>query len=593
MNDSQRLRQRIDMAMGRRPADICLTNARLVDVYSGHIQENCTVRMGDGVIVGFGPGPATAEQDAGGAYLLPGLIDAHVHIESSLLCPPQFARLVLPLGTTTVVADPHEIANVLGAAGIAYMLESSADLPLDVRLMLPSCVPATPFEHAGATLSAADLAPFMDDPRVAGLGEVMNFPGVLQGAPDVLDKITLTRARRKTVDGHAPAITRLCGPLALDAYSGAGIATDHECETVEEMHERIQRGMYVAIRQGSAARNLPLLIGGVTPANAHRCLLCTDDRHVDDILEHGHMNALLRLAVEHGCDPVTAVRMATLHAAQCYGLRGKGGIAPGMGADCVLVEDLRSFRVTRVYARGRLVAEDGQLRVPLEAPTPRAVTGAVRPAPLHADMLRLPLPTGRARVIGLRPGSIVTEALERTVRTTAGFFDAAANPGLTRLAVIERHHGTGHVGVGLLEGYAALGMSLGGAIATTIAHDSHNIVVAGDSEADMLTAVEDLRRMGGGITLVRCGSVLEHLPLPVAGLMSDRPAEEVREAVHRLLALAQKEFRLAPGVEPFMALSFMALPVIPELKMTDNGLFDVRSFSLVDVGIVSAEEKTC
>ena len=585
MSTIDTLQQRIDMALGRAKADLCLTHVRVVDVFSGQVTEPLTLRMGGGVFLGYGPGPAARTVDAGGHYLLPGLMDAHVHIESSMLCPAQFARLVLPLGTTTVVADPHEIANVLGVAGIRYMLESSADLPLDVRIMLPSCVPATPFEHAGAVLDAAALAPLMGHPRVGGLGEMMNYPGVIHKSPDVLQKIALALAHHKPVDGHAPAIDKSLGALALDAYIGAGIGSDHECETVEEMQARIARGMYVAIRQGSAARNLPTLIQGVTPANAHRCVLCTDDRHPGDILENGHINYLLRLCVQHGLDPVLAVRMATLNTAQCFGLRHKGGIAPGLCADAVLVEDLQAFRVLEVYAQGQKVAEAGHLCVPLNAPTPAEVTGAVRPAPLSAEALHLPLPSGRARVIGIKPGTIVSEALECSVHTRQGRFDAQANPGFTKVAVIERHQGTGHVGVGLLQGYAAPGQLLGGTVATTIAHDSHNIVVAGDDDADMLAAVEDLRRMGGGITLVRHGQVLEHLPLPVAGLMSDQPAEDVHRAFERLLHRARAECHFAPGVEPFMTLSFMALPVIPELKLTDSGLFDVRTFSMVPVAV--------
>lgn len=587
MDTAQQLRNRVDMAMSREPADICLHNVRVVDVFSGSVSAPRTVRMGGGVFLGFEPGPARQEVDGRGRYLLPGLVDSHVHIESSMLCPPQFAQLVLPLGTTTVIADPHEIANVLGTAGIRYMLDSSAALPLDVRIMLPSCVPATPFEHAGAVLTADDLAPFMGEARVGGLGEMMNFPGVIHADQGVLEKLALAQKFAKPVDGHAPSLRKLMGPAALDAYAASGIGTDHECDTVEGMLARIERGMYVAIRQGSAARNLPELIRGVTPANAHRCLLCTDDRHPGDILEHGHINYLLRLAVEHGVDPILAVRMATLNAAQCFGLRGKGGIAPGLDADCVLVEDLQSFQVLQVYAGGRKVAEQGRLCVAVDAPTPAEVTGAVRPAPLRDDALRLPLPSGQARVIGVQPHSLVSLALEREVSTVAGCFDAAANPGLTKVAVIERHKATGHVGLGLLEGYAAPGALLGGAVATTIAHDSHNIVAAGDNDADIFAAVEDLRCMGGGITLVRHGKVLDHLPLPVAGLMSDCDAKKVHADFTRVLQTAHRELHIAEGVEPFMTLSFMALAVIPELKLTDQGLFDVRTFSFVPVNVAN------
>ncbi len=579
------LAKRVNMAAGREEADICLTHVNLVDVYSGQIRENMTIRMGDGVFVGFGPGPAKETVDGGGRFLLPGLVDSHVHIESSMLTPAQFARLVLPLGTTTVMADPHEIANVLGVTGLQYMLENSRNLPLDIRIMLPSCVPATPFEHAGAVLTAEDLAPLMGESHVGGLGEMMNFPGVIQADAHVLAKIALAICHNKPVDGHAPGIAHNMGLQALDAYRVAGILTDHECDTVEEMQERIERGMYCLIRQGSAARNLPTLMQGVTPLNAHYCLLCTDDRHPGDILEHGHIAYLLRLAVENGADPVLAVRMATLNPAQCFGLRTKGGIAPGQDADCLLVDDLRSFCVHSVYAKGQKVAENGRLCVDIQAPTPKEVTGAVRPAPLTPQALALALPTGRARVIGVRLHNVVSEPLERTIRTTNGFFDPSLNPGITRVAVIERHKGTGHVGLGLVEGYTAPGKMLGGVIATTVSHDSHNIVVAGDNEAEILLAVEDLIAMGGGITLVKNGAVLDHLPLPVAGLMSDKSAEEVHTAISRLLATAHAEFGFMEDAEPFMTLSFLALAVIPTYKITDQGLFDVRSFQFVPVSI--------
>ncbi len=581
MNMSETLARRIAMATGREPADLRVDNARVVDVFSHTVLENVSLLIGDGVFLGFDGGEARQTVNAGSRYLLPGLVDAHVHIESSMLTPPQFARLVLPRGTTTVIADPHEIANVLGVAGIRYMLDSAASLPLDVYIMLPSCVPATPFEHAGAVIRAADLTALMDEPRVAGLGEMMNYPGVINADKDVLEKIATALRARKRVDGHAPGIAG----QALDAYVCAGIRTDHECGTPEEMRDRLRRGMYVIIREGSAARNLSALIRGVTPGNAHRCLFCTDDRHPGDILAEGHMDNHLRLAVRHGLDPLLAGRMATLNAAQCYRLSHKGGIAPGLDADFLLVDDLREFSVREVYAKGVKIAENGALRVPIPADAPPVVTDTVRPAPLTPEALALALPTGRARVIGVQPRSLVTTALERTVVTTGGFFDAARNPGLTRIAVIERHKGTGHVGLGLLEGYVLPGRRLGGAIATTIAHDSHNIVAAGDAVGDILAAVEDLRRMGGGITLVRNGAVLDHLPLPVAGLMSDKTAEEISARMTALEALVRREFPVSPDVDPFMTLSFMALAVIPDLKLTDQGLFDVRAFDFVSVSV--------
>lgn len=569
------------MAQGLEPADMRIVNARIVDVFSHTVLENQTLLVGDTVFLGFGNGPARVTLDAGGRYLLPGLMDAHVHLESSMLIPPQFARLVVPFGTTTVVADPHEIANVLGEQGVQYILDSTEGLPLNVRVMLPSCVPATPFEHAGAVLNAEDLAPFMSHPRVCGLGEMMNYPGVLHADPQVLKKILLAFDHNKRVDGHAP---HLAGN-ALDAYVGAGVHTDHECSTLEEMHARIQRGMYVIIRQASGARNLPELIHGVSAANVHRCLLCTDDRHPGDILENGHMDYLLREVVKYGLDPLLAVRMATLNTAQCYDLKGKGGIALGWDADFLLVNDLRNFTVTEVYAAGVKVAENGTMCVPVEVETYPSMKHTVRLAKLSDSSFDLALPTGRARVMGVQPNSLVTLALERSVATTNGLFDAALNPRLVKAAVIERHKSTGHVGLGLLEGFIAQGAKLNGAIATTVAHDSHNIVVVGDSDADMLLAVEDLHVMGGGITLTRGGKVVDHLPLPVAGLMSERDAAEVHATFARLLTLVRGEFGIDPQVEPFMTLNFMALVVIPELKLTDQGLFDVSSFSFTPISL--------
>lgn len=578
--DSSRLARRIRMATGHEPADMRIVNARVVDVFSHALLENPVLRTGDGVFLSFGDGPARATLDAGGRFLLPGLMDAHVHLESSLLTPPQFARLVLPFGTTCVVADPHEIANVLGVEGLRYMLDSTEHLPLHVRFMLPSCVPATPFEHAGAILDAEDLAPFMSHPRVCGLGEMMNYPGVINADIPVLDKLCLAARHGKFADGHAPGLRG----RELDAYISAGVRTDHECGALEEMRDRLRRGMYVLIRQGSAARNLPDLIKGVTPGNAHRCLLCTDDRHPGDILENGHMDHLLRLAVRHGLDPLLAVRMATLHTALCFGIAGKGGIAPGWDADFLLVEDLRGFKVTEVYVGGEKAAEKGALCMPVREHVPPSVTHSVRPAPPRAEDFVLRLPAGRARVIGLQPHSLTTSALERAIAGD-GVFDAALNPGITKVAVVERHKGSGHTGLGLMEGYTAKNRRLHGAIATTIAHDSHNIVVAGDDDQDMLAAVEDLRAIGGGITLTRDGKVVDRLPLPVAGLMSARGAEEVHAAVERLLSLARREFGVSPQVEPFMTLSFMALTVIPELKLTDQGLFDVTRFAFVPVAL--------
>ncbi len=578
-------RHHIDMTARREPADLCVTNARIIDVFSQKIIEGRDLLIGDGLFLGFcEPGTARAAErlDARGRYLLPGLIDAHVHIESSMVTPPQFARLVIPKGTTTVIADPHEIANVAGIDGITYMLDASADLPLDVRIMLPSCVPATPFENAGATLSAESLAPLIDHARVGGLAEMMNFPGVVNADKDILEKLALARNAGKIIDGHAPML----GGTELDAYACAGVLTDHECSSPEELKDRIERGMFVLIRQGSAAKDLKRLIAGVTPENAWRCAFCTDDSSPEDVLTHGHMDKHLRLAVECGLDPLLAIRMATIFPATCYNLRGKGGIAPGYVADFVCVDDLKNFQAQEVFCRGNLTAKDGKMLVqPACPPLPAAVTSRVQIAPIEAAHFRLPLPNSRARVIGLEPHSLLTRSLEREVRTTDGCFDCEKNPGLAKIAVVERHKGSGNIGLGILEGYVAEGKHFGGAIATTIAHDSHNIVVAGDSDEDMLTAVLALRETGGGIVLVKGKKIIDQLPLPVAGLMSDQPVEKIAPAKKQLFERARQEYNIHPGAEPVMTLSFMALPVIPELKVTDQGLFDVTRFCFTPVAL--------
>ncbi len=564
------------MATGHTPADLRIDNVRIVDVFSGEIREG-SVSIGLGRILGFGAFEAREVMDGNGRFLLPGFIDGHVHIESSMLCPARFAELVLPFGTTTVVADPHEIANVKGMDGINYMLRASRNLPLDVRIMLPSCVPALPVEDAGAVLSADDISPLLADAGVGGLAEMMNVPGLVAGDDDVLEKMARTLAAGKVIDGHSPMVSR----STLDVCAALGIGTDHECTTVEEMEERIARGMYVLLREGSASRDLQHLLPGLTPENQRRCLFCTDDRQPSDILERGHIVNNVRMAVRFGIDPVSAVRMATLNAAECYGMRDRGGIAPGRRADMVLVEDLKDFRVLACWAGGELVAKNGGMLRSLSMADPGSLCKSVVLAPLPEHPFSVRVPSGRARVIGLRPHSLITDCLLRSVETGAdGEVELARNPGLLKIAVIERHHATGKMSTGLLDSRYGL---KNGAIATTIAHDSHNIVVAGDSEADMLSAVREVERMQGGIVMVSQGKVLARLPLPVGGLMSDRPAEEVSARLNELFALASSHYRIWEGADAFMTLSFLALPVIPSIKLTARGLFDVDRFTFVDV----------
>ncbi|WP_446425360.1 adenine deaminase [Mailhella sp.] len=565
-----------DMVTGRAPAELRIDNVRIVDVFSDEVRLG-SVCVGDGRILGFSKMEALDVYDAQGAYLIPGLIDGHVHIESSMLCPARFAELVLPFGTTTVVADPHEIANVKGMDGLRYMLEASRELPLSVRIMLSSCVPALPIEDSGATLEAADLAPMLTDPDVGGLAEMMNVPGLLDGAPDVLAKVGIARAAGKVVDGHAPMLSG----RSLDAYVALGVTTDHECTTPEELRERVARGMYVLLREGSAGREVKKLLPGLTTGNHRRCLFCTDDRQPADILERGHINGILKMAVEGGLDAVDAVRMATLNAAECYGMRDRGAIAPGLRADLVLVKDLKEFKVLACWAQGRLVAREGRMVEKLDMLWPGLLHSSVNIAPLPERPFSVKVPSGKARVIGLQPHSLITECRVQDVVTAEdGEVELEANPGLLKVAVIERHHATGKTGVGLLD--AQYGLQ-NGAIATTIAHDSHNIVVAGDNEDDMLAAVRELERIGGGIVMVAKGEVLDELPLPIGGLMSDQPADEVAQKLNELLRLACFHYRIWEGADAFMTLSFLALPVIPHFKITARGLFDGDTFSFVDV----------
>lgn len=583
MTDTAR---RIRMTLGKEDCDLAIVHVDVVDVFGCEVMEDSTVLVGDGVLLAVVPSsslpsPRAREVvDGKGRCLLPGLFDAHVHIESTMLTPGQFAAAVLPFGTTRVVADPHEIANVGGTEGLRYMFDAARGLPVDIRFALPSCVPCTPFEDAGAVLGAADLRPFLRDPQAASLGEVMNCPGVLACDGDLLAKVDEARGAGLAVDGHCPGLRGL--PLA--AYAGCGVGNDHECTTLEGMRARLRAGLYVFIRQGSAARSLETLVPGVTPHNARRCCLCTDDMHAGDILGQGHINRILARAVALGLPAPVAVAMASLNPSLAYGLSRTGAVAPGWAADLCLVEDLVAFRVAAVWRGGRKVAEEGRVLADVPSvPVPARLLASVHVGDLAPGCFRLPLPGRRARVIGLQPRSLVTRQEVMDVATTpAGDFDAALNPGLCKVAVVERHRGLGLVGLGILSGYAKEGALLGGAIATSIAHDSHNIVVAGSSDGDMAAAVRRVCAMQGGIALVRDGQVVADLPLPVAGLMSTQDAAAVAEGNGRI-ARAARLLAVSGDVDPVVTLSFMALCVIPSLKVNTRGLFDVDAFRFVRI----------
>jgi adenine deaminase len=568
--DSAIRKRLIDVAAKREPADLVISDAQVVNVFTGAIERGDVAIVGD-LIAGIGNYTAETYIDAAGRYLLPGLIDAHVHIESSLVDPASFAQLTLPHGTTTVIADPHEIANVCGLDGIDYMLGASEGLAQDVFFMLPSCVPATPFEHAGAILDAKALAQRIAHPRILGLGEMMDMVGTVSAESHILDKIAVAERAGKLIDGHAPNLSG----SDLAAYIAAGIHTDHECATIQEMHDRIARGMYVLLREGSACKDLRNLLPGVTPYNAHRCLFCTDDRQPSSILEDGHIDNHLRIAVSMGLDPILAIRMATLNAAQCYHLHDRGAVAPGRKADMILVNNLKDFTVSEVITHGVVYRNQTE-----KQPLVPSVFSRVNIGSFTQRSLQLPLQSSRVHVIGIQSGSVVTSNEEATVsRDAKGNFISGDD--VVKLAVIERHHGTGTVGLALLRGYGITE----GAVATTIAHDSHNIIVSGDNDEDMALAVQTVQRLGGGIVMVHQHQVLDALPLPIAGLMTNEGASFVDKKLKTMQALARNKLHIHDNIDPFMTLSFMALPVIPHLKVTDMGLFDVDQFTHISMEI--------
>jgi len=558
----------IAAARGEGPVDLLLRNAQLVNVCSGEIHP-ADVAICDGQIVGFGAYQAQETLDLQGHCLCPGFIDAHVHLESSMVAPPQFARAVVPRGTTAVVSDPHEIANVLGVEGIRYMLDASQGIPLNVYIMLPSCVPATHMGTSGAAISAEDLASLWDHPRVIGLAEMMNVPGVLFRDPDVLAK--LRSGGDRPIDGHAPSLSG----KDLAAYLAAGIRSDHECTTLEEAREKLRLGMHLFIREGTTARNLRDLLPLVTPANAHMCHFCTDDRHPADLLAEGHIDYLVRTAIGEGLNPIVAIQMATLHTARYFGLKNLGAVAPGYRADLIVFDNPQDLTILQVFKAGRLVAEAGEYCGPaLGVPHPPA--GAMNVAREGLD-LAVPAEGEWIKVIQVVPGQIVTR--KRVERATVREALAIADPerDLIKVAVVERHHATGNVGLGFVRGFGLRR----GAIASSVAHDAHNIVVIGTHDVDMLADIDEVVRMGGGQAAVAGGEVLASVPLPVAGLMSDQPLEEVRDQVETLTQAAHSLGCVLP--DPLMTMSFLALEVIPELKLTDQGLVDVTEFDFVSL----------
>lgn len=576
MERIDKMKARVELARGKKPCELVLKNCKVVNVFNGKIVEK-NIGIDHGKIIGIGDYEGVETIDLKGKYVAPGLIDAHMHMESTLVAPDQMARIIVPKGTTTVVADPHEIANVCGLEGIQYMLDQSEQTPLNGFFMLPSCVPATPMETAGATLDAEALLTLANHPMVLGLGEVMNYPGVIQGEPDMLEKLNM--AHDMMVDGHGPEISG----KDLNAYVINGIRTEHECTTLEEMEERIGLGMYIAIREGSAARNLEALVKGVNERTKGQCMFCTDDKHPEDILMEGHIDYNIRRAIQLGIDPITALQMATINPARCYRLRDIGAIAPGYDADLIVFDDFDHFTVEKVFKKGILVAENGRACFESAQVDSKVVRDTVRIDPVMPDQLKLKLQTDIVNVISVKAGSIVTEHVVRRVyQDSEGYFVANKHIDVVKIAVLERYGKNKNIGIGLVENFNLKG----GAIATTIAHDSHNIICIGDSDEDMTLAINEIRRIQGGIVVVTEGNVSGVLHLPLGGLMSPEPMEVVSEQLRTLRVLAAEALKIPEKLEPFMTLSFLALPVIPELKITDRGLFDVKRFEFTQIDVL-------
>lgn len=550
-----------------------LKNAEVFHVYTGEFIL-CDIAIADGYIAGTGSYFGIEEIDMQGRYITPGFIDAHVHIESSMLTPYQFAKAALPCGVTTIVTDPHEIANVCGAKGIQYMLDATEQLPLNVYFMLPSCVPATDFEDSGAVLLAEDLEPFMEHPRVLGLAEVMNAPGVLQQDENVMAKLDM--AGKGRIDGHAPGLTS----SQLMGYAAAGITTDHECITKEQALDRLRAGIKVMLREGTAAKNMRSLLPTVNPDTAPYFMFCADDKIPAELLDSGYINYMVKTAIEEGVSVANALQIATINAARHYGIKDAGAILPGRKADLLVFDNLDEWKPRQVYKDGRLAVDNGQLLQEGRNCDSSSLEHTVNLAPVTVESFRLPLKTEMANVIGLVPYQIVTNKAALSVKRVDGCAVSDVENDILKLAVLERHHATGNIGLGLVKGF---GLKRG-ALASTVGHDSHNLIVIGTNDEDMLAAVQELQRIGGGICIAEDGQIRGVLPLPVGGLMTNEPALMVAKQQAEMIALA-REMGVPEFYSPFLTLAFLSLPVIPSLKLTDRGLVDVDSFKFIPLEV--------
>ena len=555
----------IAAAAGREPADLVLKNATFVNVFSNELS-TMDIAVAEGLIVGMGSYQGRSEVDCTGKIVLPGFLDAHIHLESSLVSPTEFVKAVLPHGTTTVVTDPHEIANVMGTDGIEYMLQATEDLPVDVRFMLPSCVPATPLDESGAILDYRAIDSFYDHPRVQGLAEMMNFVGAINGDEQTVEKIVAAQAHHKKIDGHAPDLQG----NDLNAYIAAGVYSDHECHDVKDAIAKLERGQFIMIREGTAARNLEALMPLLTGKYADRCMFCTDDKHPNDLLEKGHIDYIVKKAISLGADPITAVKVACHNAARYFLLNNRGGISPGYLADFVIIDNFQDFNIEQVYKKGVLMVDHGEIQdFPSPEIEPYLVERAHKTfhvAALTAEDFAEKRPRG---IIGMVDGEITT--------VDAGYSDRIdVEYDVLKIAVVERHKNTHHIGIGYIQGYGLKS----GAVATSISHDSHNIIVVGTNEANMAAAVNRVVELNGGIVVWDQGRPAAEVPLAIAGIMSDEPLVTVNEKLETAKDAAHK-LGVNPGIDPFMTLSFMALPVIPSLRITTRGVFDVTTQSYV------------
>ena len=555
----------IAAAAGREPADLVLKNATFVNVFSNELS-TMDIAVAEGLIVGMGSYQGRSEVDCTGKIVLPGFLDAHIHLESSLVSPTEFVKAVLPHGTTTVVTDPHEIANVMGTDGIEYMLQATEDLPVDVRFMLPSCVPATPLDESGAILDYRAIDSFYDYPRVQGLAEMMNFVGAINGDEQTVEKIVAAQAHHKKIDGHAPDLQG----NDLNAYIAAGVYSDHECHDVKDAIAKLERGQFIMIREGTAARNLEALMPLLTGKYADRCMFCTDDKHPNDLLEKGHIDYIVKKAISLGADPITAVKVACHNAARYFLLNNRGGISPGYLADFVIIDNFQDFNIEQVYKKGVLMVDHGEIQdFPSPEIEPYLVERAHKTfhvAALTAEDFAEKRPRG---IIGMVDGEITT--------VDAGYSDRIdVEYDVLKIAVVERHKNTHHIGIGYIQGYGLKS----GAVATSISHDSHNIIVVGTNETDMAAAVNRVVELNGGIVVWDGGQSVAEVPLAIAGIMSDEPLVTVNEKLETAKDAAHK-LGVNPGIDPFMTLSFMALPVIPSLRITTRGVFDVTTQSYV------------